>query len=147
MREDLFSDKSQRWSRYSFPPRFRLLGCSTFSAPRVGLTRFKYICDVMQLVREANEACRRKRERAREKKTFPPKTRKVRRKPEQEACYRGRRERRKRYRAVDWVGLGWRLGREGGNLFLLSFSHMISSPQEHEGDEPGRQLQTERKER
>lgn len=48
---------------------------------------------------------------------------------------------------VSGGGLGWRLGWEGGNLFLLFFSHMISSPQEHEGDEPGRQLQTERKER
>lgn len=36
---------------------------------------------------------------------------------------------------MDW---GW-----VGNLFFLSSAHMISSPQEHEGDKPGRQLQTE----
>lgn len=64
--------------------------------------RLKNICDVMHLVRGANEACRGKKKKG---KKNSPKTRKVRQELEQEACYRGRRERRNGI-GVDWGGLG-----------------------------------------
>lgn len=49
---------------------------------------------------------------------------------------------RKEKMVLGWIGVDWGWV---GNLFFLFLAHMISSPQEHEGDEPGRQLQTERK--
>lgn len=84
------------------------------------------MCDVMQLVREANEACRRKRERERERNTPPQDTKGKKEAGAGSLLSRPSRKKKKvSGGGLGWIGVDWGGGWGGrGVIYFSSSSHI-----------------------